>query len=157
MARWLNVNEILGLYGAAAVRRALAELVSQHVSLDVEECRRALSLLVLVAGAGERRRRRPTYVYAIQAGPSGPVKIGTSLSPAARLRQIQTDQPLPLELRVAVRGDLTLERLLHSMFRPWRLRGEWYEASGAVAEWLDEHPVGRVALAIGVRNSFHGA
>jgi Meiotically Up-regulated Gene 113 (MUG113) protein len=68
------------------------------------------------------------YVYFIQEGKRGPVKIGwTESSPAARLELIQSNNPRPLHLRrsiaTAVRG---YERELHTFYAEHRITREWF-------------------------------
>jgi len=71
------------------------------------------------------------WVYFIQHGTNGPVKIGTTTgNPHARLRALQTGAPEPLRLLCAIDGDAALERELHERFKALRLRadGEWFKA-----------------------------
>ena len=66
------------------------------------------------------------YVYFIQSGSSGPVKIGLSADPERRTRQLQTGNPHTLELRHVIPGNVGIERQLHVRFAPARIRGEWF-------------------------------
>lgn len=76
------------------------------------------------------------YLYCIEAGEGGPVKIGTAVSPKQRMRQLQTGNHLRLALVGAIdAGDDAdrVERLIHSQLVDYRLTGEWYRR-----EALDE-------------------
>ena len=67
-----------------------------------------------------------TYLYAIQHGEGGPVKIGVAKNPAKRLRDLQIGNPVTLNGIAAWRclpGD---EAELHELFGEARLRGEWF-------------------------------
>jgi hypothetical protein len=66
------------------------------------------------------------FVYFIQAGEHGPVKIGLSNKPQRRIGQLQTGNPDELILRHVVPGTRDLEGRLHHRFRPALIRGEWF-------------------------------
>ena len=81
------------------------------------------------------------YVYVIQAGNHGPVKIGWARNPFARLLLLQTGNAARLRLvhtedfldrRVAC----SLESELHRMFADLKIRGEWFRFEGALQEAL---------------------
>lgn len=74
-------------------------------------------------------------VYFIQRGGDGPIKIGFSKNPTARLAQLQASVPEPLRL-LAVEYDLwggkSLEQRLHKRFKEHRLSGEWFSPAPAI-------------------------
>ena len=74
----------------------------------------------------ESRLTSADYVYFIQSGSDGPVKIGRSIKPKRRLPQLQTGNPDELILRHVIPGDLAAEQRLHHHFEPARIRGEWF-------------------------------
>lgn len=66
-------------------------------------------------------------VYFIQPVGGGPVKIGVSNCPVARLTALQTGCPVPLEIVKtipAIRNKT--ERDIHKAFAEYRVRGEWF-------------------------------
>lgn len=69
---------------------------------------------------------RPTFIYFIQSGEDGPIKIGYSVDPDRRLPQLQTGNPRGLILRHIIPGDRSVEHQLHTRFEPARIRGEWF-------------------------------
>jgi hypothetical protein len=69
------------------------------------------------------------YTYAIQAGITGPIKIGKTSDVAGRLRALQTANPGPLRLLMAVHGGEPLEKRLHNALQKDRLTGEWFTPS----------------------------
>ena len=73
-----------------------------------------------------KRLSDPTFIYFIQSGEDGPIKIGFSGSPDRRVPQLQTGNPRELLLRHVIPGDTAIERQLHSRFEPARIRGEWF-------------------------------
>lgn len=76
-----------------------------------------------------------SYVYFIQHGDWGPVKIGMAVDPEKRCCDLQTGNPEKLHVRVAVPGDRALEGELHRRFKEWHLHGEWFgggEQSAAI-------------------------
>lgn len=71
-------------------------------------------------------------IYFIQAGEGGPIKIGYSANPAARLVKVQADNPAECVLLGQVLGEKADEARLHNMLARHRLRGEWFAPSPAV-------------------------
>jgi hypothetical protein len=77
------------------------------------------------------------YLYVIaHEGGAGPVKIGIAADPKARLRQLQTGNPVTLTL-VEEFWALTREQaaywemLAHKLFEARRLAGEWFDCEAA--------------------------
>ena len=70
--------------------------------------------------------RFPSYVYFVQEGDAGPIKIGRASRAEARLARIQTGSSHELRLLCAVPGASVLERSFHVAFARDRLRGEWF-------------------------------
>ncbi|WP_406123018.1 GIY-YIG nuclease family protein [Streptomyces canus] len=70
--------------------------------------------------------RYSTYLIGIDGLPF--VKIGhTTSSPEARIKSLQTGQPMNLHLLWSVAGDYELD--LHCRFANYRVRGEWFDLS----------------------------
>lgn len=70
------------------------------------------------------------YVYIVQAGEDGPVKIGMAVDPVLRFRELQSAnwQELTMPAIVPVFGNrLKLEREAHRVATPYRIRGEWFD------------------------------
>ena len=66
-------------------------------------------------------------IYFIQAGVLGPVKVGyTNSNPKGRLQSLQTGSPYKLRLIGHCGGNRTGERILHRMFEPFKMEGEWF-------------------------------
>jgi hypothetical protein len=66
------------------------------------------------------------FVYFIQDGENGPIKIGLSNEPDKRIGKLQTGNPRELFLRHVIPGDRAVEHQLHDRFEPARVRGEWF-------------------------------
>lgn len=73
------------------------------------------------------RGRFDSFVYFVQEGDGGPIKIGRASNAGVRLARMQTSTPRKLRLLVAVPGAGMLEASLHQAFRRHRLEGEWFE------------------------------
>lgn len=67
------------------------------------------------------------YVYFIQAGEDGPVKIGVAAEPFKRLAELQTGNPARLRVVAIIEGDTGIEKALHERFAEHRLEGEWFK------------------------------
>lgn len=77
------------------------------------------------------------FVYIIQAGEDGDVKIGWAVNPRDRLKNLQTGNSLELRLlhfeRIgSKRAAARVERWLHQEFGGHRIRGEWFRFTGSV-------------------------
>lgn len=76
------------------------------------------------------------WVYFIGQQSGGLVKIGVSNDPVARMTTLQVGSPVPLELLVAIVGDIALERTLHAIFSRDRAHGEWFRRSETLTEFV---------------------
>jgi len=77
------------------------------------------------------------WVYLIQAGDDGPIKIGTSRDPRKRFVELQTASPYPLRVRAIGAGGRKTERHLHERFAGSRLHGEWFEPVQGIEQIID--------------------
>lgn len=82
----------------------------------------------------ERRNRARRWVYFIQEGDSGPVKIGFSRDVARRLGELQRQAKAPLRLLVSFEGTRRDEAALHTRFADHRLFGEWFHPAAELLE-----------------------
>jgi hypothetical protein len=76
-----------------------------------------------VSRASER-----SWVYFIESGEGGPIKIGYGKNVDYRISNLQMGNPVQLRLLGKALADdaLAVEELLHDRFREYRIRGEWY-------------------------------
>lgn len=72
------------------------------------------------------------WVYFIQRGANGPIKIGYSDNSRRRIAQLQTGSPEPLRELFAVRGSLADEAAAHAAMKAHRIRGEWFHPASEV-------------------------
>jgi hypothetical protein len=68
------------------------------------------------------------WVYFIQSGPRGAIKIGTAGNPKKRVKALQIGNPARLALMATVPGGLELERELHARFARGHIADEWFAA-----------------------------
>lgn len=66
------------------------------------------------------------YVYFVQRGADGPVKIGYSKNPKGRLSALQTGIPEALQMLGVIPGGKSEEQSLHEEFHDARISGEWF-------------------------------
>jgi len=67
------------------------------------------------------------WIYFIQKGESGAIKIGISKDPERRLMTLQTASDEPLRIIGCFRGFESDERNLHARFAAQRRMGEWFD------------------------------
>ena len=89
--------------------------------------------------------KKTKFVYLIQAGRKGPIKIGVARNVNARMCILQTGNHKELRLIVKL-GPFTeyyaykIEGLLHKKFSNRRIRGEWF--TGVSMKYIESiHPV----------------
>ena len=83
------------------------------------------------------------YVYFIQAGEDGPIKIGFAKHVGARLSTLQTDNHCELRILGVCNGDRDCEARTHQQFRMDHIRGEWFRPTKALLNHistLSQHP-----------------
>jgi hypothetical protein len=69
------------------------------------------------------------FIYAIRSGRSNLIKIGFSVEPRGRLKELQTGSPDKLELLQAWPGTRSDERRIHRFLRKNRVHGEWFQVN----------------------------
>lgn len=65
------------------------------------------------------------------------IKVGTSLHPEARLRQLQTSHGERLHIFATTPGDETLEQKYHSRWSRRRRHGEWFTIGDCILAEID--------------------
>lgn len=95
-------------------------------------------------------------IYFIQAGESGPIKIGYSSDVAIRLGCMQSDNHELLRILGVIpcrkrgrRAKPTKEIKLHSMFAHLRIHREWFSSDPALVDYIAKNamPFGREVAA----------
>lgn len=66
------------------------------------------------------------YVYLIGTDYKKPIKIGFSVNPWSRLKEITANHPEKLEILLTIRTDKTCESSLHKELRKLRIKNEWF-------------------------------
>lgn len=97
-----------------------------------------------------RRSTGNAFVYFIQSGFMGPIKIGVAVNVKRRMESLQAGNPVELKLIAkipcpSVANAYALENKLHKRFHKKHIRGEWFKPTirlGSVYEidmdWDDE-------------------
>lgn len=83
------------------------------------------------------------YIYAIEDGQRGFVKIGISSMPEERFRAIKSKFGNHLELVGYAEGTRRHEMELHKLLSKWRVEGEWFRKDGIVLDFLRLMPKSR--------------
>ena len=93
-------------------------------------------------------RKRLHHVYAIGAGEQ--IKIGRSTNPKARLRALQTSNPIKLKLLCVIPVEnsgkaASLEKKLHKECREYHVIGEWFKLDAlSVVKKFSKERLGQV-------------
>lgn len=86
--------------------------------------------------AAAERKKQGFWVYFIQAGDDGPIKIGKAKDVAVRLRALQTGSVVSLSLLHAIPPGGPTERAMHRRFERHRGRGEWFDPAPELLEFI---------------------
>jgi len=94
-------------------------------------------------GSTEDAGQEPT-VYFVRAGTDGPIKIGATTDVGRRLRALQTSNPAELTVIAVIppAGEecgFELEQRIHGMFTAERIRGEWFQPSTRLLDWIKQN------------------
>lgn len=78
-----------------------------------------------------------SYIYFIGNFKEGVCKIGTSIEPEKRLKELQVGCPYKLSILKKVKGGgLDTERIYHNKYEKYYLRGEWFKITGELKSFL---------------------
>jgi Meiotically up-regulated gene 113 len=84
-------------------------------------------------------RKSPQAIYFVRCREA--IKIGLTRDVPWRIANLQSAQPEPLELLLAVTGGRRAEAALHERFAHLRIRGEWFTAAPELLAFIAEIPV----------------
>ncbi len=76
------------------------------------------------------------FIYFVQEGHDGPIKIGTTQHLKLRLSSLQTGSARRLKVLGTMRGGKSLEILLHKQFAEYQVNGEWFQPSQALLDFI---------------------
>lgn len=75
-------------------------------------------------------------IYFVQGISGGPIKIGWSKWVHQRLQDMQIGSPVPLKILATIPGSQPEERRVHKRFKGIRIRGEWFDPSPELLEFI---------------------
>lgn len=105
-----------------------------NTSLRSVEARMSIAISRVASAFHETAHMGLAWIYFIQPVGGGPVKIGRSANLKNRLRDLQRGHPEKLQVVAKFLGTREAETYLHQSLAGYRLHGEWFIASGMVAE-----------------------
>lgn len=81
------------------------------------------------------------FVYFVQMGADGPIKIGRARNPLSRLGELQTSNPHALRILLVIKGG-DKEKSFHEMFAASRMNGEWFRPDTQILEFIATNSAG---------------
>lgn len=75
-------------------------------------------------------------IYFIRGAGQTDVKIGYSANVKGRMVDLQVGMPREVELLLAIPGSQRDEKELHLRFRPFHIRGEWFELTSEIVDYI---------------------
>jgi excisionase family DNA binding protein len=118
---------------ALSLREKNGKLLSGKQYKWARDMSKKLGLFVPNLGLGDLYKH---CVYFIQDGEGGPIKIGTTGDLYSRLDSLQTANARNLKLLGYQTGGYGVERALHDKFDRSKIRGEWFEPSDEILEYI---------------------
>ncbi|WP_163836928.1 GIY-YIG nuclease family protein [Spartinivicinus ruber] len=68
-----------------------------------------------------------SYIYFVQAGEDGLIKIGRTKDVQARMCSLNSASPVELKLLGVFKAKDYMEKILHEEFAKYRVKGEWFK------------------------------
>lgn len=78
------------------------------------------------------------FVYFLQSGQDGPIKIGYTTDIQKRIKALQTAHPFPLKLLLVINGNVDDESKLHKKFNSLRFCGEWFSPDEKLLQYIEK-------------------
>lgn len=75
-------------------------------------------------------------IYLIVCDTTKTCKIGYSVNPTNRLKQIQACNPYSLHLKYMINGEIYEEKMLHKRFKEFSINREWYSYNNEIEEYF---------------------
>lgn len=82
-------------------------------------------------------QRSHTFIYFIQAGDHGPIKIGFARDIQNRRTALQSSCHEQLHIRAWINAPQCNERTIHCHFQPEHVRGEWFRPSPRLLAYIE--------------------
>lgn len=79
------------------------------------------------------------YIYFIQQGENGPIKIGVASNPIDRMINLQKGSGHELALLGIIEESTDLERMLHQQFNHLNLRYEWFSPDRELLDYISKN------------------
>lgn len=117
-------DEVVRDFGAFQTLLKLAKKLS--ITLDVPYDPVAIGEFRTHVAQRERK------VYFAQASNSNRWKIGCSIHPHTRVKEVQVGNDLDLMIRFDVSGGFKVERAIHKYLARYKVRSEWFEMDHSV-------------------------
>lgn len=74
----------------------------------------------------KENKNKDNFIYLMKCNRNNLIKIGISNKPSFREKTLQSQDP-SINLIFYAKGDLNMEKFLHSTFSENRIRGEWFD------------------------------
>ena len=138
-----TINEItcgVILVAAPWLTKVLPDILADEdeaPSPDLAGCEMIFRKLCESAMAS-KDNRPSSFIYFVQEGADGPIKIGTTQNLKTRLSSLQTGSARKLRVLGTIRGGNALEALLHQEFAEYQISGEWFQPGQILLKFIAE-------------------
>lgn len=102
----------------------------------------------------DAEREQRSYVYYVAADGVERVKIGRSMNPWARLKEMQVGSSHRLQIIALERGGETLEAQRHDQFTRLRVEGEWFSLQDDLVDHINTIATSEGATTVVLRSSY---
>lgn len=115
----------------------MSEQDAHRITERIRQAAREVNMAsALARRAGRLEKRKPSFLYLMQIGENGPVKIGVAVDVEARRKTLSTASPWPIRVVYALPNMAHREREMHQRLRHHRLNGEWFEPLPEIFDWF---------------------
>jgi hypothetical protein len=88
---------------------------------------------------GFKNGRDDGFIYFIESGVGGLIKIGYATDPVKRMNSFLTGNPNELNLLALIPGTLKDERALHRLFKEHQIVREWFAPHVDIWRLIEQH------------------
>lgn len=119
------------LFREADIENIQVSLATKYPSPDIIAATNKLP-----GAMGRPKPQHPGFIYFIESG--GFIKIGYSKKWEKRVLSLKSANPQKIDVLLVIEGTREREGDLHARFQESRIRGEWYQPTQALLDYIDE-------------------
>lgn len=133
---WTRIK-MISIITEKSIKDIFYEFIEEFATKQPEEI---ISQMERYGGTIIKPREESSFIYFIQSGKDGPIKIGTTNNVESRLGDIRVLNPQKIKLLKSIKGTQKYEKEIHRKFKNDRIKGEWFRLSSDLIEFINSLP-----------------